>query len=105
MRREQRAAERRKTLLFIGIAAVVALALVGVAIFGFLREKANDPASKAFSAFGVSMADASCDDPTDDPPSGSSVHVGPGTDQPDKVTIKYSTVPPSSGEHYNTPDI
>jgi len=105
MRREQRAAERRKTLLFVGIAAVVAIALVGVATFGFLREKANDPASKALSTFGVSAADASCDAIVDDKATGSSVHVGPGTDQPDKTTVKYATVPPTSGEHFNQPDI
>nr|WP_231126240.1 DUF3105 domain-containing protein [Motilibacter aurantiacus] len=105
MRREQRAAERRKTLLFVGIAAVVALALVGVGTFGFLRERANDPASKPFTDFGVAAASASCDEVISEPASGSSVHVGPGTDQPDKTTVQYASAPPTSGEHFVDWDI
>nr|WP_231134248.1 DUF3105 domain-containing protein [Motilibacter deserti] len=105
MRREQRSAERRKTLLFVGIAGVVAIALVGVATFGFLRERANDPASKAFSTFGASAAAASCDEIISEEATGSAVHIGPGTDQPDKTTVEYATAPPTSGEHLANWDI
>ncbi len=82
MRAQQRAAERRKTLLFVGIAGGVALALVAVGVFGYLNERADDPARKAFSAFGVSAGAASCDEVIDDPATGSSVHVGPAPTSP-----------------------
>lgn len=100
MRKAQEAAERRRNLLFGGIVAVVVIALVGtvtVVIRNF--QKDQDPAS-----IGVAAAAASCDPVVTDKASGSSVHVGPGTDKADVKTVKYATVPPSSGEHFVVPD-
>lgn len=100
MKRAQAKAERRKTMLFVVIAAVVGLGLVAAAAVPTYLNARNDPANKAFADIGVPAADAACDEPTDDEAAGAGLHVGPGTDQPDKTTVDYPTVPPSSGEHF-----
>ena len=99
MRRAQAARERRQQLLVGGAAAVVVLALV-VAVFVVIR---NQVAAKDITKVGVPAAAASCDQPLLDRTSGSSVHVGPGTNQPNVTKVNYSTVPPSSGKHFATP--
>jgi hypothetical protein len=103
MRREQQARERRKSLMFVIVAVVLGVGLVAAAAVPAYMKKRNDPTNKALSSFGVSAASASCDEPTTDKTSGSSVHVGPGTDQPNVTKVKYAQVPPSSGEHFVEP--
>jgi len=100
MRRAQAAAERRRTLLAAGAATIVVVVLVGLVI-GVIRnyQAGRDPAN-----IGATAAAAQCEAPPNDPTSGSAVHVGPGTDQPNVTKIKYSTVPPSSGEHFVVPE-
>jgi hypothetical protein len=100
MRRAQEATERRRNLLVGGAVAIVLVLLVGT-VFAVVRnyQKAQNPAS-----VGLSATAAGCDAPTDDPATGGSVHVGPGTDKADTIKVKYATVPPSSGEHYVQPD-
>jgi hypothetical protein len=101
MRRQQQAVERRKTLLVVAAAFVVVAVLVTAVVLVIRREQAG----KDLANVGVAPAAAACDDVTVDKAEGGSVHVGPGTDQPDKTVVKYSTVPPSSGEHYVQPEI
>lgn len=99
MRREQKARERRRTLLVVGTAGVLVLALVG-AVTVVLRDhvRQQDPA-----LVGVAAGAAGCDPVITDPTSGSQVHVGPGTDKADVTKVSYQQVPPSSGEHYAAP--
>lgn len=101
MKKAQAQAERRKTMLFVVIAAVVGLGLIAAAAVPAYLNARNDPANKAFTAIGVPAAEAACDGPTNDEAGGAGAHIGPGTDQPDKTRVDYSTVPPSSGEHYS----
>jgi Protein of unknown function (DUF3105) len=103
LRREQRRAERRKTMLLVGIATVVGLGIIAAAAVPIISDAINDPAKKPVSSFGVAAAAASCDAPTNDPTTGGGEHVGPGTQKPDQTTVKYATVPPSSGPHYAVP--
>jgi fermentation-respiration switch protein FrsA (DUF1100 family) len=100
MRRAQQAKERRRTLLVVGAAVVVVLLLVAVVV-AVIR---NYQAERDLASVGVTTAAASCDPVTSDATSGSSVHVGPGTDKPNVTKIKYATVPPSSGQHFVTPE-
>jgi hypothetical protein len=99
LRKAQESAERRKTLLVVAASLVVVAVLVSAVFYVIRREQAaKDPAS-----VGVAIGAAGCDAVVTDKTTGSSVHVGPGTDQPDKTTVKYAQVPPSSGEHYPEP--
>jgi hypothetical protein len=103
MRREQQARERRKSLLFITIAVLIGVGLVAAAALPPYLKSRNDPAKKALTSFGVSASAAACSAVTDDPPTGSGVHVGPGTNTPNTTRVKYAQVPPSSGQHFVTP--
>ncbi|MGH3342557.1 MAG: DUF3105 domain-containing protein [Carbonactinosporaceae bacterium] len=100
MRRQQRSAERRKTLLFIGIAVVLGLGLIAAAAVPVVMKSLNDPTDKAVSSFGVAAGQAGCGEVLTDKASGSGIHVGPNTDKPGETTVDYATVPPSFGKHY-----
>ena len=99
VRKAQKAAERRRTLLVAGAAGVVVLGLVA-AVGVVIR---NQIADSDIATIGVTTAAASCDPVTTDKSAGVSDHVGPGTNTPDQTTVKYDTVPPSSGKHFATP--
>jgi len=103
MQRQAKAAERRRTLLIIGTAVLVVAVIAGAVGFAILRDP-NRPPSGELASLGVAASAASCDPITNDKASGSSVHVGPGTSQPNVTKVKYSTVPPTSGEHYGAPE-
>lgn len=99
MRREEQARERRKSMIFVVVAVVVGLGLIAaVAIPSFVK-KQNDPANKALSSFGVSLASASCATKTTPGTNNDTdrKHVADGT------TEKYKTVPPSFGPHWAAP--
>ena len=103
MQAAQKKAERRRLLVVIG-ACVAVVAIIGAAVaWAVLGEQSKK--EEALSAISGDVAAASCDPITDDPASGSSEHVGPGTNQPDLTTVKYATVPPSSGQHFAVPAV
>jgi len=93
-RARQQSAERRRTLLFVGIAAVLALGIIAVAAIpalqNFLHERSIR--SKPVNVFGVPAAQADCDPVIDDKASGAANHVPSGR-------VEYATVPASSGPH------
>jgi hypothetical protein len=100
MRKAQQAAERRRTMLVVGAAVLVVLVLAVVV----WRAIAGSMAERDMTLVGAPAASAACDAPITEPATGSSVHVGPGTNQPNKTKVDYATVPPSSGEHYVNPE-
>ena len=97
MRKAEQAKERRKSLLFIVIAAVVGLGLVAAAAIPAYLDSRNDPAKKDLDSFGVRAAAASCSPPTNDPATGGNDH------KPDGTVVDYAQVPPSSGSHWSAP--
>ena len=100
MRKAQEASERRRTMLVVGAAVFAVLVLTGV-VFKVVRDA---QAEKDPATVGVAAAAASCDPVTNDPVAGSGVHVGPQTDQPNVTRVAYKTVPPTSGEHFVSPE-
>jgi len=103
MRKAEQAKERRKSMLFIIVAAVVGLGLVAAAAIPAYLDSQNDPANKDLASFGVARAAANCGSVINDPVTGSGTHVGPGTNQPNKTKVDYAEVPPTSGEHFAQP--
>ena len=103
MQRQAKAAERRRTLLIVGTAVAVVALIAGAVGFAILRDDNRVPGG-SLASLGVKASAASCDPPTTDKAAGGSVHVGPGTDKANITRVKYSTVPPTSGEHFATPE-
>lgn len=97
MRKAEQSKQRRKSMLFIVLAGIVGLGLIAAAAVPAYLKGRNDPAKKALSSFGVSAAQASCDDATDDPATGGNDHREDGT------AIEYPDIPPSSGPHWQQP--
>jgi hypothetical protein len=97
MRKAEQSRERRKSMMFIIIAAVVGLGLVAAAAVPAYLDNRNDPANKALSSFGVSTTAAGCGPVQNDPTTGGADH------RPDGTTIEYAEVPPSSGPHWAAP--
>jgi hypothetical protein len=100
MRRRQESIERRRTMLIAGAAGLLVIVLVGVVAF-VIRGQLQD---RDITRVGVALAAAKCDKTITDKTKGASVHVGPGTDQPSITKIKYDMVPPTSGQHFVTPE-
>lgn len=100
VRKAQQAAERRRTLLVASAAGVVVLGLV--ATVGVVIR--NQVAASDITKIGVAATAASCDQVINDPVTGVSDHIGPGTPTPNETTVKYATIPPSSGKHLAVPE-
>ena len=82
------------------IAGCVALLLVlGAVITYAVVDAGNQRPDALISAIGVPASEAACDPVTTDKASGG--HVDPAT----APQVKYTTVPPSSGEHYDQPAV
>lgn len=90
MKREQKAAERRKNLIIAGVCITVAGGLIAIPLVGIIRDSADGGVAVA----GASTAEAGCDPIITDKASGMSDHVKAG------VQVSYDTVPPSSGRHF-----
>jgi len=101
MQAAQKRAERRRLFVVIG-ACVAVVAIIGAAVAWAIIGEQNKK-SEALSSISGDVASAACDPVTNDPASGSSEHVGPGTNQPTMTKVQYSTVPPSSGKHFAVP--
>lgn len=101
MQTQQKAAERRRLFVVIGACVAVIAIIAGAVGWAIISE--NSKKNQALDSLGGDVAAASCDPITNDPATGSSEHVGPGTNRPDVKRIAYATVPPSSGQHYVTP--
>ncbi|MDQ1712340.1 MAG: hypothetical protein QOE45_1790 [Frankiaceae bacterium] len=100
-RRKARASERRKTILTIGISAVVGLALIGGSIYFSVKSK-NKAKPAALTSIGVPAEQAGClpakseTIPTD--ATGGAKHTARDGDH-----VDYAQSPPTSGRHNPTP--
>lgn len=103
MQAAQKKSERRRLFVVIG-ACIAVIAIIGGAVAWAIVGEQNKKA-EALQSISGDVAAASCDPVTDDAASGSSDHVGPGTNQAGVTKIQYSTVPPSSGQHFAVPAV
>jgi len=95
---QEKARENRVRMRIIaggGAVLLVLGALIGYAII----DAGNQRPDATISAIGVPASAASCDPVTTDKTSAG--HIEPGTTK----KVKYSTVPPSSGPHYDQPAV
>jgi hypothetical protein len=92
MRREQKAKERRKSLMILGAALLVGAIIIGTAVWQLLKERESD--SRALSSIGVAQSAAGCQDPVTKSAKGSGVH------RPTGEKILYEDTPPAFGPHW-----
>lgn len=96
LRKDQARKERLRSLLIIGSCVVVVLALLGSAVFVYVKDRAEErkAAGTPLAELGVSAAAASCSPVTDKKATGSNKHVTVGQ----KIT--YPEAPPAFGPHW-----
>jgi hypothetical protein len=95
MQRQAKAAERRRTMTIIGTAVVIVALIAGAVTYAILADDSRVPGGE-LTTLGVAASAASCDPITTDKTVGSGEHVS--------GTVKYATVPPSSGAHDPAPE-
>jgi len=103
LKRQQRAKERRKTIMTVGIASLLSLGLIAaVVVPAVLKDRRNANAKKAaaqeakkpLADFGGKLAAADCaEEKSDNPIPPASQHV------PEGQTVDYPVAPPDGGEH------
>ena len=99
IRQAEKKADRRRSLLIIGTATVLSIALILAVVIVVRRADSGLIKNQAVESFGVPAAAASCDAEVSQNATGTGQHADPA-----KVKkITYSTVPPTFGEHYPTP--
>jgi Protein of unknown function (DUF3105) len=96
-KQEQARANRVRLQIIAGCGAVL-LVLAAVITYAIIDAGKQQP-EVAISAIGVPAAAASCDPPTTDKAAGSGKHVE------HTVKVKYDTVPPSTGGHFDQPAV
>lgn len=97
LKREQKAAERKKTIVFVAVAVVVGGVLIAIPSLSIINK--NKKADVAFDAIGAPGGLAGCDVVQTD--TGGKNDGEHETDA--SVTIKYPTSPPSLGRHFVSP--
>jgi len=98
MQQKEKARENRVRLQIIAGGGALLLVLAAVIAYAVIDAGKQRPDS-VISAIGVPASEAACDPVTTDKASGG--HVEPAT----APKVKYTTVPPSSGEHYDEPAV
>ncbi len=98
MRKQAQAAERRRTLAVVGICVVIALIIVGVAVFQYVQGERDKSAlaAKPLTDIGATLGAAGCTPVREEPARGQGQHV--------TTHVIYDTVPPSYGSHNPTAD-
>jgi hypothetical protein len=96
MRKEQARKERARSLAILGVCVVIVVALLGSAIFVYVKDqRAKDEAAAApMSDIGVSRSAASCSPVQKKAATGNNVHVTVGQ------KIPYPDAPPAFGRHW-----
>lgn len=95
LRKQQKAKDRRRSLLVLGVCVLVGAVTIGVAVFAVLRER--EESSRALEELGAAQSAAGCQDPVTKSAEGAGDHLPPGT------PIDYPDAPPAFGAHYDVP--
>ncbi len=97
---QEKARENRVRIQIIA-AATTLLVVLGAVIAYAVVDAGNQRPEVVISAIGVPAAAASCDPATTDKAGGNGNHVNPSK----TPRVKYSTVPPSNGPHFDQPAV
>lgn len=92
IQKEQKAAQRKRTLLTAGVGLGAGVLIIGGTSFAIWQNEQNKPTNQPLSAFGVPLAGAACSDVETFAESGTNNHT---TDP-----VEYETNPPAFGPHH-----
>ncbi|HEV8056278.1 MAG TPA: DUF3105 domain-containing protein [Nocardioidaceae bacterium] len=94
LERERKAAERKRTLVFVGVIGAVAAIIIGATGWSLLQDRAREQqfAEVDLADIGVPEAEAACD-PVQELPADQNEHIAAPT------PIGYDAAPPSFGDH------
>ena len=102
MQQAEKAREKRVRLQIIAGGAALLLVLGAAIGYAVIDARGQQP-DVAITAIGVPATAASCDPPTTDAAQGQGKHVEPSKTA--SKTVKYTTVPPSTGAHFDQPEV
>ncbi len=96
MRKDQQRKERRRSLLILGVAVVIVVALLGSAVFVYVKDQRADKEREGtpLADLGVASSAAGCDAVKKVDATGSGDHTDTGT------RIPYPAAPPAFGPHW-----
>ncbi|MCA1824446.1 MAG: DUF3105 domain-containing protein [Mycobacteriales bacterium] len=98
LKRQQRKAERRRTLMIVGASGFIGLGLIAAVVVPSALNWVKSPDRKSqVREIGVKLADAGCTPVKDFPKPKSAKHVEEGT------TVTYDANPPYGGDHWANP--
>lgn len=95
LRSRQSSAERRRSLLIVGVCALVALAIIGAGAYNPIKSWYDRRSVADVPLREIGQPADVCDDVTTKPADGTQEHVEPG------VPLQFETSPPAYGKHYN----
>jgi hypothetical protein len=98
IRSQQKSAEKRRGLAIVGVCAVVALLIIGLAAFRPIKNWYDLRQFRNVAVDKIGAPASVCGKVTTKKANGNQQHV------PDGQEIFYPDAPPAFGEHYNTPD-
>ena len=98
IRSRQKSEERRRGLMIVGVCAVVALLIVGLAAYRPIKNWWDLRQFRDVAIDKIGASASVCEKPTTKKASGNQQHV------PEGQAIFYDDAPPAFGEHYGTPD-
>ena len=98
IRSQQKNEERRRGLMIVGVCAVVALLIIGLAAYRPIKNWWDLRQFRDVAIDKIGAPASVCEKPTTKKATGNQQHV------PDGQEIFYQDSPPAFGEHYNTPD-
>jgi len=94
LERERKAAERKRTLLFVGVVGLVAAIIIGATGWTLWQDRQREAeiSGRNLQEFGVAAGEAGCEEPQEEDASGNADHIAEGE-------IPYDQAPPSYGPH------
>jgi len=98
IRSQRKNEERRRGLMIVGVCAIVALLIIGLAAYRPIKNWWDLRQFRDVAIDKIGASASVCEEPNTKKATGNQQHV------PDGQAIFYDDAPPAFGEHYNTPD-
>ncbi len=99
IRKKQKGADRRRGFAIVGVCALIAIVILGLAIYPIIKRNMDLSEFNSLNLQEIGAEASVCQDVTTEPANGSSEHV------PYPQQVEYAEAPPAFGSHWNEPGI